>query len=201
LKSSAAFKAATQSISDSAPTPPTQSKPPAGSAAAEAPPQAPTPATTPVKVQRALVADIEKILEARILKADAADPFDLLVSPQGVYLLGYGVVFTAQLNLIVSPTINPFRQVMSKEDVARVRARKVARLPLLKQTMQQALINSAASLDPVPQGENVALSVSIFHFSWENVEGLPQQIVMHAERRKLLDRANAAAAIRVEEYE
>jgi hypothetical protein len=183
------------------PAHPAVAEAPAHPAVAEAPAQVSAPAKTPVKVQRALVADIEKILEARILKADMADPFDLLVSPQGVYLHGYGVVFTAQLNLIVSPTINPFRQVMSKEDVTRVRARKVARLPLLRETMQQALISSAASLDPVPQGENVVLSVSIFHFSWENVEGLPQQIVMHAERRKLLDRANAAAAIRVEEYE
>ncbi len=36
--------------------------------------------------------------------------FDLLGTTRGVYLEGYGVVFSAELDLIVTPNLNPFHQ-------------------------------------------------------------------------------------------
>ena len=78
-----------------------------------------------------------------------------------------------------------------------VHARKVQNLPILGRNMREMLVASAASLDTVPATEQVAVAVSLFYFSWEDRSGLPAQIVMRAERQKLLDfqagRANAAA--------
>jgi hypothetical protein len=150
------------------------------------------------RLGRAPIAAVEKILGGRLDKADAADPFDLLVMPQGVYLAGYGVVFTAQVNLIVSPSLNPFRQEMSKPEIARVRTRKLQKLPLLRNTMREMLFSAASALDSVPASERVVLSVSLFHHHWEDITSLPQQIVMQGERRALLGRA--AGSVAVEEY-
>jgi hypothetical protein len=150
------------------------------------------------RLGRAPVAAVEKIMGGRFDRADPADPLDLLVMPQGVYLPGYGAVFTAQVNLIVSPTVNPFRQEMSKPEIARVRARKLQKLPLLRQTMRDMLLGAASSLDSVPAAERIVVAVSLFHYHWEDTAGLPQQIVMQGERRALLNRT--APAIQVEEY-
>jgi hypothetical protein len=118
-----------------------------------------------------------------------------------VYLPGYGVVFTAKVNLIATPSVTPFRQTISPQMVARVRERKLQRVPLLKTTMKQFLVKAAESLDPVPAEEQVVVAVALHHSSWEDTSGLPQQIVFHAERQALLDRlASAEAAIKVEQY-
>jgi hypothetical protein len=151
-------------------------------------------------VSRPAVSAVEHNLEARLLKADPADPFDILAFPQGVYLEGYGVVFTAKINLIVAPGLSPFRQEMSPQDIARVRDRKLKKLPLLKTTIHDMLLNAAASLDPVPRAEQVVVSISLFHAHWENIEGLPSQIVMQAPREKLLNRSTADAAIKTQVF-
>ena len=72
--------------------------------------------------------------------------------------------------------------------------------------MQEALIATAASLDTVPSNEQVAVGVSLFYYKWEDTSGLPGQIVMQAERQKLLDvqvgrtpRAALVSTIRVQE--
>ena len=164
--------------------------------------ESPTP-----QVRRASLVAMEKSFDGRIEKMGAADPFDLLGTTRGVYLEGYGAVFSTEVNLIVSPSINPFRLKMTPKDVSMVHARKVQNLPILRRNMREMLVASAASLDTVPATEQVAVAVSLFYFSWEDRSGLPAQIVMRAERQKLLDfqagRANAAAldsSIRVQEY-
>ena len=45
----------------------------------------------------------------------------------------------------------------------------------------------ASSLDAVPPNEQVVLGVTLFYHTWEDRGGLPSQIVMQAERQKLLD--------------
>jgi hypothetical protein len=155
----------------------------------------------PHKVSRPAVVAVEKNFFDRLDTADPAEPFDILAFPQGVYLPGYGVVFTANVNLIVTPAVTPFRQSISPEIVARVRERKLKKLPLLKTTMKQFLVKAAESLDPVPVEERVVVAVALHHSSWEDIKGLPQQIVFHAERQALLKRLAAAdAAIETEEY-
>jgi hypothetical protein len=52
----------------------------------------------------------------------------------------------------------------------------------------------------MPPGEQVVLAVSLFHYSWEDYSGLPGQIVMQAERQKLLSNATRETAIRTVEF-
>jgi hypothetical protein len=47
----------------------------------------------------------------------------------------------------------------------------------------------------------VAVGLSLFYWKWENRDGLPAQIVMHAQRKALLQSASAEqASIASEEF-
>jgi hypothetical protein len=64
----------------------------------------------------------------------------------------------------------------------------------LKQALRQALIATAASLDPVPPEEEVVIVIFLSHYSWEDVSGLPVQVTFQAKTKKLLDAQRAGGA-------
>lgn len=161
---------------------------------------APPPPIAQPRVTRADLAGIEKDMDARFEKVSVTDPFDLLGTTRGVYLEGYGVVFSAELNLIVSANASPFHPAFTKAEIARIRQHKLDRLPLLKQTMRAMLAASAAALENLPPDEQIVLAVSLFHYRWEDATGIPAQIVMQAPRQQLLSNATRETAIRTEEY-
>lgn len=136
---------------------------------------------------RASLAAMEKRFDARISSIAKNDPFDLLGTTRGVYLAAYGVVFTAEVQLIITPTITPFRPSISKEEVANVHRRKLERVPVLKQAMQEMLVTSAVALDTLPPAEQIVVAVSLFYYSWEDKAGLPSQVLMQASKSVLLD--------------
>jgi hypothetical protein len=160
--------------------------------------QEPSPAPH-TRITRSALASVEKSFDGR-LEGPAPDSFYLLGTTRGVYLEGYGAVFSTELNLIVSPNISPFHQSFTKIEKARIHDRKLQRLPVLKQQMRQMLIASAAALENLPPSEQVVLAVTLFHYSWEDYSGLPSQIVMQAERQKLLSNATRETAIRTVEF-
>jgi len=158
------------------------------------------------RVGYAAIRAMEQSVDRRVMTLSTDTPFDLLGNTRGVYLGGYGAVFTTEVNLLVTNNISPFLQTIPKEYVAKVHTQKLQRVPLLKRNMQDALVATAASLDNVPAGENIVLGVTLFYYNWENTSGLPAQIVMQAQRQKLLDvqlgrasRASLDAVIRVQE--
>ncbi len=145
-------------------------------------------AAEPPRVARATLIQIENHLDRRIETALPDNPFMLLSSTQGVYLEGYGAVFTAELNLITVPAPTPFRPAFTRDDIEKIRLKKLERLTVLKRLLRDALVEAAASLEGVPPAEQVAIAVSLFYFrTWENTAGLPSQILMHAPRSVLLD--------------
>jgi len=89
---------------------------------------------------------------------------------------------------------------MSPQDVSRVHQRKLRHVPLLKQAMREMLLHSARTLDTIPLNEQIVVGVSLFYFSWEDTGGLPSQVVMRAQRGRLLQKAGADGAIQTEEY-
>ncbi|MFN3322777.1 MAG: hypothetical protein ACK5AZ_04715 [Bryobacteraceae bacterium] len=158
------------------------------------------------KVARASVMAMEKSFDAR-LERMTSDPYLLLGMSRGVYLDGFGVVFTAEVNLAIAPGAGPFRPAFTKEDIARLRQQKLERLPILRETMRKMLLDAAASLDGVPVTELVVVGVNIFRYSFEDPAGIPDQIVMQAPRQNLLelqsgrgDRAALESSIQVKEY-
>jgi hypothetical protein len=160
-----------------------------------------------VKVTRAALETLEKSFDERIIRLNVTEPFDLLGATRGVYLDGYGVVFTTEVSLIVTPSPTPFRPSISAEEIAKVRERKLAQLPLLRRAMRDMLIASAVALDILPADQQIVVAVTLFHYSWEDSRGLPGQLVMQAPRKTLLDlqagRLSGDAletAVRIEEF-
>src|SRR6185295_17549253 len=134
-------------------------------------------------------------------------PFQLLGVTRGIYLPGVGLVFSTEVNLMLTTNISPFQQTIPKEYVVRVHSGKLERLRALKQTMREMLVSSAASLETVPAGEQIVLGVTLFYYAWEDTTGLPAQIVMQAPRQKLLDmqqgrvnKSELESAIKVQEF-
>ena len=156
-------------------------------------------------VTRAAFASLEKKLDRRIISLDVNDPYELLGTVRGVYLGGYGAVFTTELSLV--PTyITPFDPELTPAVIQKLHQKKLAKLAPLKAFMRQMLVEAAAELDSVPASEQIVLGVTLFCRSSEIKDGLPGQIVMQAPRHALLDfkagriKSGALdAAIRVQE--
>jgi len=133
----------------------------------------------------------------------SGNPFTLLGSTRGLYLEGYGAVFTAEMNLVPGLSLSPFRQTISPEEIARVRARKLEQLPVLRKTMQAMLLSAAASLDDVPKDERIVLGVIMLYLPAEDSAGMPSKIVMQGLRGKLLEAKlghAAADVVTVQEF-
>jgi hypothetical protein len=149
---------------------------------------------------RTALATVEKDFDGRLTRVNTPDSFDLLGPTRGVYLEGYGVVFSAEVNLVVTPNLSPFHQQFTKAEIERWHERKLQRLPLLKQNMRAMLVASAASLENLPPSEQVVVAVTLFRYAWEDSSGVPSQIVMQAERQKLLGNATRESAIHTVEF-
>lgn len=145
------------------------------------------------KVTRTMLEAMEKSVDGKLQNLYGADPAEIVGVTQGAYINGYGAVFMSEVNLAPATGISPFHPTLKPEEVKRTHDKKVQRMAALRNAMREILIDSAASLDTIPADEQVAVGVSLFYWTWENREGLPAQIVMHAPK-KLLLQAKAGTA-------
>lgn len=136
---------------------------------------------------RAEIEAMERNFDQKLQRFSMDAPVEVLGLTRGLYLQGYGAAFTAEVNLVQTPGVSPFRPTLSKEDIAKVRAAKLRRLPEIKNLMRDMLVNSAGSMDRVPMNERLVLGLFLFYNSWEDATGMPHRITMQAPRRGLLD--------------
>jgi hypothetical protein len=141
----------------------------------------------PMRIALGTFAELEKRFDGKLSSLGGAnDPLDLLGTTRGVYLDGYGAVFTAELSLIITPSTNPFRQTISEELKAQVHQKKVARVPLLKQAMKEMMKTAALTLIQVPDGQQFVFAVRLDYLKWEDTMGLPGLILIRADRKSAL---------------
>ncbi len=148
------------------------------------------------QVSHAIVKSVEASMDQKLQALFSDNPVQVQVLglTQGAYIDGYGAVFMSELNLAAGTPISPFHPNVTADEVKRIHDRKMERLSKLKEAMQQMLMDSAKSMDPVPADDQIALAISFFYWNWENKDGLPAQIVMHAPKKLLLDARTSAAA-------
>jgi hypothetical protein len=156
------------------------------------------------RVARPLLRSVEKGLDERISRIWPDNPVALAGASRGVYLEGYGAVFTAEVNT-ASEGISLMHTSLTQQERDHVHRLKIDRAPQLKKVLEDALVESAAPLDSVPLDEQIVLEVVLDRYSWEPAGGYPAEILMQATRRKLLDvklakGAGADLAIRVTEH-
>jgi hypothetical protein len=140
------------------------------------------------------IAKLEAGFEDSIKSLDPKDPFVLLGACSGIYIKGYGAVFTTPLDLISTPRVTPFAQVITKAQADRVREAKLAHIPILREALRKSLMEAARTLTSLPENEKVVVAARIFYLDWENRAGMPSQIVLSATRQAAL-----AGNIQVEE--
>ncbi len=125
--------------------------------------------------------------------ADAfGDRSALVGDTRSVYLPGYGIVFSAEMDVAPGATPNPFKQSFSREEIARIKETKRQRLDVLRRRMQRLMVGYADSVQ-VGDGENIAMAVTLLYSKIEDTDGMPRQIVMWAPRGAL--RSGNAQAI------
>jgi len=137
-------------------------------------------------VKRASLTAMEVSFDRRLERL-SDDPYLLVGLTRGIYLEGYGAVFTSEVSLANGLAPSPFRPAITKEDIAKIRAKKLERLPALRQSMRDMLLAAAASLDEVPAGEQIVFGVSLLYRPEEDRSGLPGQILLQGTKAKLLD--------------
>jgi hypothetical protein len=149
-----------------------------------------TPASAELRLQ---IADVERAIDSRFgqIRTDS-QPMMLLGATRGAYLDGYGAVFTVEVNLYPAAALNPFRQSYSDAEKEQLNIRKRQRLEDLEAEARAILVEETKRLTALSPGDKIALAVSLFHFNWEDLTGLPRQLVA-AAARSALDEARAGS--------
>ena len=145
------------------------------------------------RVSRAALSIAEKSLDDRIKTLWEDNPLALVGSTRGIYLEGYGAVFTAEVSPISGPLALFHGANYSKEEKDRYFKKRKERVPQLISAMKEKLVSSAAALDPVLPDEQIVIAVVLDHNVWEDVTGLPSQVMVQSTKRKLLEAQRAGS--------
>jgi hypothetical protein len=156
------------------------------------------------RVSRDQLVAVEKSLDSRYAKLWDDTQIVVLGPTRGIYLEGYGAVMTSEVDVVAGPTLVFMRGPLNKDEIEKFRQKKIGRVPDLRKAVRQALIDSAASLDNVPAEEQIVVVAMLSKYPWEDFKGLPHQIMMQAQKKKLLDAVRSGGAgmdeaIRVQE--
>lgn len=144
-------------------------------------------------IERQSLLKLEQQFDDKVSALGGLDHCLLLGNTRAIHLPGFGVVFTAELDLIQTPGLTPMRPRFSPDELAKIHKRKTDRLPLLYQAMKDTMVAIAAALPTMPAEEKIVLAVRLDYRPYEDTANLPGQVLMTANR------AGAAAGdIRVE---
>jgi hypothetical protein len=153
-------------------------------------------AATESRVSRASIQAVEGSVD-QTLKAPSSDPYELFGLTRGTYLEGYGTLFTFEVDLI-SPggflTVGPFGSPLTPDQQAKLRDRKLKKLPELKETMRSLITNASSTLEGLPPNERIAMEAILLNIPGEkSSKEIPRRIFMSAQKQTLLDaKANHA---------
>ena len=130
------------------------------------------------------LANAEHTIDNAIQRKWIEDPIVLLGGTRAFYVDGFGVVMTAELNLVTGPSVNPFNPELKPETIAAYRKRKLDRLPQLRDLMATTLQQAKAWFPTLKEDEQIALGVQLYRYVWEDLAGFPSQIVWQTSKKK-----------------
>ena len=148
-------------------------------------------AAGPEQARAAMVSIVsqQRSIDGKLAHIWPDEPFFVLGTTHGVYLQGYGAVFTAEVNLATAP-VSPLMPVPTQEMINNHHQKKMARVPELERVMRELLVQTAASMSTLSDTDNVVIAVSLTSYSWEPT-GLPSQIIMQAPKGALMNAKGA----------
>ncbi len=131
---------------------------------------------------------VERSIDGRFEQTiDEGSPMALAGVTRGFYLEGFGVVFSLEVNVVPTPNISPFFRGYDAEQKRKLNRRKKKQLESLAARARKILTQEAPKIEALPGDETLALAISLFYYNWEDISGLPFQLVVQAPRSVLLD--------------
>jgi hypothetical protein len=149
-------------------------------------------ATTP-RISGNLLKIVETSLDDRVKSLWADNPFSIIRPTRGLYLDGYGAVFTVDVSPVLSTT-SMMHPTVTKDEVVKAHKVRLERVAQLRTAMGAAVADAASSLDPVPADEQVTLVVYLKYHDWEDISGTPGQMTFRGKKKALIDAKRAGAA-------
>ncbi len=140
----------------------------------------------PPRITRPAMQAVERGFDQRFQQFNMDDPIEVLGPARGIYVEKFGVILSAEVNLVVT-AITPFRPQITGDQLERLRQKKLARLTEVRKMMRDTMVSAASSLKGLGQDEQVVLGLTFFHRPFELIQDLPGQIVMQAPKRILAD--------------
>jgi hypothetical protein len=132
------------------------------------------------------IGTLEAEMNARLGATGGADPCIVLGQTRGLYVAGLGAVFTAEVELAATPgMVGAFPgSAIGPEQKVKYHKSKLAHVPMLQQTMRDMVLSLAASPSlKLGDTEQIVVAVRLVYRPWEDITGLPGQIVMREDRR------------------
>jgi hypothetical protein len=155
----------------------------------------PPPVAQVVRVPLETIRQVERSFNNEISTVTGVnEPMELMGDTRGIQLMDYGLVFTSEVSLVVTPGLMPGRPKIPPEMAARVHQLRVERMPLLKEHMMWMMRKMAATFTQIPASQQLVLVVRLYYGAWEDTTGMPAQVVMKATRAAL-----AAGKVETEE--
>jgi hypothetical protein len=145
------------------------------------------------RVPRLTMISVEKSLDDRLMRMWSENPTGLVGASRGVYLPGYGVVISAEVNLATA-NISMMNPVITDADKLLLKKKKVERVPVLRKAMQDLLASVAATLETVPLTEKLTIALILPRYSWEDPAVVPLQMVVEGTRQQLMTAKKSGAA-------
>jgi hypothetical protein len=133
---------------------------------------------------RAELSQAEQKTDISIQQRWSEDPLVLIGGSRAFYVEGFGVVITAEVNLVTGPKLTPFNQTISPETMARHRTHKLERLSQLRDLLSTDLQQAKTWFPELKDDDHIALGVQMFRYKWEDASGMPSQILMQTVKRK-----------------
>jgi hypothetical protein len=152
------------------------------------------------RVTRDNVATLERLTDGKVVQLDANTPGEALGRTRGVYLEGYGAVFTAEVDPNPFAAPNPFRPAYTPAEVDKLHIQKQTRIEVLQKRMVESMVVIAQNLKGVPATERIALAVTIPYYPWEKTTGMPRQILIEAQKSALLNPGTLNESLKVEKF-
>lgn len=127
---------------------------------------------------------LEGILNT-ILQQSFTEPFAVLEKPKGVYLDGFGAVFSFEIDIATVKQVTLFSQTRATPD----EEKKVfaQRLPKLKEAMEKTLADHGDSLSAMGPEEQIALAAHLFN---PGVLGSPltlKTVIVRTARKNIVE--------------
>jgi len=148
-------------------------------------------ATSP-RVSGNVLKVVETSLDDRLKSLWPDNPFTVIRLTRGLYLEGYGAVFTVDVSPVLSTT-SMMHPTVTREEVATAHKVRIERIGQLKQAMRVALADAAASLDPVLPDDSVTLVVFLANHQWEDLSGMPARLTFQGKKKTLIDAKRAGS--------